>query len=579
MCGAIENSLSNVVSEESAIIDIREEYGWIKSVFNDSTCWFKGHLFINGECVQGGDAGSHLAGALTNKSPKDAGLKLREIDGHFAFACKWRGGHVLLAVDRMRTIPLAYGRGLKTWIIDDQALRLRQTLNTEEPDLDASLEIAMAGYSLGNNSLFKEIKQLQTGELAIFESNRPPIIYRYDRYRAWEAAPESTRENLIDQLKCITERIFKKLADDLKGRKVMLPLSAGLDSRLIASGLKHVGYENVQCYAYGLSGNFEAAASQDIASRLGYSWTFIPYSREDVSACTATSEFRDYLKFADTLCAVPFVQDFLAVRTLRDRGLIPEGAVFINGNSGDFISGGHIQPQMHHPRRDLDSHDLRKLIVETALSKHFSLWQDLCNPGNKARIRERLKCLIDSWGPTSLITPKNAHGFYERLEFESRQAKYVISGERVYEFFGYDWRLPLWDGSYVDFWSRVPLEHKVQQSLYIEFLQRVDWGGVWNKYVPKRWVSPTWIQPLRTLCKIACIPIGRNNWHRIERRLFTYFTDILCTHATVPVPYSRYLFSRRGARHSMAFRCENYLRHKGRNVDGSPINLFPPKSA
>ena len=40
---------------------------------------------------------------------------------------------------------------------------------------------------------------------------------------------------------------------------------------------------------------------------------------------------------------------------------------------------------------------------------------------------------------------------YEILEYENRQCKYVINGQRLYEYFKYEWRLPLWDNLYLDF--------------------------------------------------------------------------------------------------------------------------------
>lgn len=556
-------------SKPSAQIAIRQEYGWVRALVPGGTSWFKGYVMLDRRCLLGTEAAAHLAGTLTGLPPEEAGKTLQKADGHFAFACQWDSGRVLIAVDRMRSVPLAYARGVKGWIIDDQALRLQREVGAEEPDPNASLELAMAGYTLGKDTLYREIKQLQTGELAIFvDPKSNPAIYRYDRYRAWRVELGFSSEDWLSQLESITERLFAKMAESLNGRKVMLPLSAGLDSRLVASGLKHVGYRNVHCYAYGLPGNFEAAASREIAARLGYPWTFVPYTRAAVRSCAATPEFRKYLDFADTLCAVPFVQDFLAIRTLRNTGLVPDDAVFINGNSGDFISGGHIQPQMFQPRFDLDTRGLHELIVETTLSKHFTLWRDLMGAEHKERVRSRLQQLIDSCEPENL-TPETAHGVYECLECESRQAKYVISGQRVYEFYGFEWRLPLWDVLYLNFWSRVPLRHKVSQNLYIDFLQHADWGGVWKGYAPRRWVSPTWVRPLRAACKLACVPFGRHRWHMIEKRIFTYFTDILCTHSTVPVPYSRFLTYQRGHRHSMAFRCEDYLLGKGRAMDGS----------
>lgn len=551
-----------------ARVDISQEHGWTKQKVRGVTTWLKGQPRVEGRWLRSNEAAAHLAGVLADLSPEVVGEQLKRIDGHFAFVCKWESGRVLATVDRMRTIPIAYGRGSEGWILDDQALRLQRTLGDEEPDPEASLAVAMAGYTLGRDTLYKQIKQLQSGELAIFEAGRDPVLHRYYIYRAWEVAEGLTRDNWVDQLEAVTRSLFLKLAEGLDGRRVLLPLSGGLDSRLVASGLKQVGYDNVQCYAYGQPGNFEAAASREIAARLKYPWIFVPYTRSAVRACAVTADQKRYLDYADTLCAVPFLQDFLAVRELRNAGLIPDEAIFINGNTGDFISGGHIQPKMQAQREDLNSERLQALVLEELISKHFTLWQDLMTNANRETIERNLSAQIRSIN-SGEPGPENIHGVYESIECESRQAKYVIGGQRVYEYFGYGWRLPMWDSLYLDFWGRVPLKYKVNQNLYCDFLKRADWGGVWKNYNLKRWVSPRWIRPVRALSKLACAPLGRDSWRVVERRLFSYFTDILWTHATVPVPYLRFAFSNRGYRHSMAFRCEAYLLGKGRDVDGS----------
>ena len=46
-----------------------------------------------------------------------------------------------------------------------------------------------------------------------------------------------------EELRNLTLKILQKLIVRANGRQILLPLSAGLDSRLIASGLKHLGYE------------------------------------------------------------------------------------------------------------------------------------------------------------------------------------------------------------------------------------------------------------------------------------------------------------------------------------------------
>ena len=131
---------------------------------------------------------------------------------------------------------------------------------------------------------------------------------------------------------------------DLDGRELVIPLSAGRDSRAIASAARHLGYNNVRTFAYGHPGNHEARASEEIARRLGYPWHFVAIGRERMRDFYASSLWSQYVRYADTLQATPFVQDLPVLEQLQALGLLGEHAVICNGNSGDYLSGGHITP-------------------------------------------------------------------------------------------------------------------------------------------------------------------------------------------------------------------------------------------
>ena len=65
-------------------------------------------------------------------------------------------------------------------------------------------------------------------------------------------------DEYLYELKTITLNIFKKTLNEIGDRQIIIPLSAGNDSRLIASILKYLGAKNVKLYSYGTKGNFEA---------------------------------------------------------------------------------------------------------------------------------------------------------------------------------------------------------------------------------------------------------------------------------------------------------------------------------
>jgi asparagine synthase (glutamine-hydrolysing) len=75
-------------------------------------------------------------------------------------------------------------------------------------------------------------------------------------------------------------------------------------------------------------------------------------------------------------------------------------------------------------------------------------------------------------GPMRTSTPEEAADAFERWDCQERQAKFIVNSVRVYESFGYEWRLPLFDAELMDFWSRIPIEGRVGRRLYFEFVRK-----------------------------------------------------------------------------------------------------------
>ena len=215
---------------------------------------------------------------------------------------------------------------------------------------------------------------------------------------------------------------------------------------------------------------------------------------------------------------------------------------------------------------ELDAAERRRRIQDALIAKHFSLWDDLKTPANLDRIRSAMDTRIAKAGVPEVPVEAD-YGVYELFEFQERQAKFVVSGQRVYEYFGCDWRLPLWDAAYVDFFERMPLSAKIGQSLYREVLEAADWGGVWHPMFSERYVTPRWARYARIgVAAPLKLLAGEETWKRVDRRLFTHPTDTLCiAHA---VPWSRALLDRRGFRHGLSFRGEDYLRRHGLSPSG-----------
>ncbi len=539
-------------------VDIREEYGWRRASRGAVTLWFKGR-------IEGHDAAG-LAARFAQERPsaKVIGDLLAGVIGHFAIAASGPGW-AFAAADWVRSIPLAIAKIEERWVIDDRPERLRHRagLGRADIDVDAALAIGMAGYTIDDAALYRGIQLLVPGELA-FIDNGALERHRYYIYRPWQVRPASL-EVLEAQLKDLTLHAIQRLLDSLGGRTLLIPLSAGRDSRLIASAAKHLGYKDVRCFTYGRAGNFEVTASRSIAERLGYRWTFVPATIGKQRRFFASDDYSRYLDFADSGCSLPFVQDMAPLMELKASGYVPDDAVIVNGNSGDYISGNHVPESMIGQAVGLSDDARWQHIIDALLNKHFSLWRSLATLQNKARIAALLRQSIARAGG-ALGDPDTDHGLYEYAEFQDRQCRYVITGQRIYEFLGHDWRLPLWDNDFLQFWEGVPLAEKAGQGLYARMLTTANWGGVWQDVpVNRKTVRPLSIIPVRLAAKMLHAPLGRDRWHGFERRYFQYWLDTTCNSACVP--YGRARRDTRGARHHIAWLAELYLARHGMALD------------
>ena len=537
---------------------MRLGHGWSQHTSAGVTLWLKG--FTNDSTGQ--SLADQLSAAVVSTQWLNTWLQGHR--GHFAIVATGPGW-ALASCDRTRSTPLFYSVADTHTAIAAHAPALVEHLNLGIGDIDraGALAIAMSGYAAGNDTLYGPMKQLRPGEAVLIDLDGQHNL-RWHIYRPWMVEARSNDE-MIAQLTEVTLAILRRVIAQANGRQIAVPLSAGLDSRLIASGLVHLGYRNIKCFSYGQSGNHEAHAASRIAERLKLPWRFLPNTHGAQAAYFTSRLHSDYVRFADSCAGSAFMQDLPPLKQLLDEGWIAPDAIIINGNSGDFISGGHVPATALSMSADKDGR--WKRLFASYVKKHLSLWSSLQTSENLDRMEQRLLFELRQAG-AALDAPDCDHGCYEFLEFQDRQCKWVISGQRIYDFLDLDWRLPLWDDDYLDFWQTVPVEAKLGQRLYRDMLLANDWGGVWRDFHAPRWPQPRWLQPIRLALKAMHAPFGTARWHDFERQYIHYWMSSTCNYAVVP--YSKVALDRRGHRNGISFQNEAYLGTKGLDYRGQP---------
>jgi len=528
---------------------------WKVTSKNKNTVWFKGYLY-NMPITD-------LVKQIVEQDSDTIKSFLNTLDGHFSLIVKTPKFY-LIAVDKIRSIPIIWAiKNKNNILISDQGQYLNKELKLKSSDIDYSISnaFAISGYTIGDNTLYSNVKQVSPGNYLWLE-NKKVTIKRYYIWQPWSAL--EYRVNLSSKLNKINKNIFKKLIDSVNNRQIVVPLSGGLDSRLVLAGLKKYNYKNVLCISYGLKNNKDAYIAKKVADKLGYKWIFIEYSNKEFRKHYYSEEYKKYTNFCDTFTSIHFIGEYIMLSKLSNN-LVEKDAIFINGQSGDFISGNHIPSNLDVKKEYSDKQ--KEKLFSTYLVKHYKHWNILKNKDNLDKVENLLSEEINKIGGFPSDQNKN-YGIYEYMEFMDRQSKYVVNGQRNYEYFGYEWRLPLWDNEYIDFWEKVPLKYKINQTLYKDTLIKYNWGNVWQEInINPLKISPKWIIPIRFIFKLFFIFHGKNKWHKYENKYLAYFMSNLVEYA--PWSYFQIIFDKRGHENAIGWLIEDYLKYKGLNWKGN----------
>ncbi|MFC1541688.1 7-cyano-7-deazaguanine synthase, partial [Candidatus Latescibacterota bacterium] len=378
--------------------------------FNHGFRWFekngiyvKGYVFDkNNILYRNSGLADYFSGCATEEEFRK---KIEHANGMFSVIIN-QDDIAFIAVDRTRTFPLFYSETGNGVCISDNTYYFRNTLNLKQNDSLSAKEFLHTGYVTGENTLLKNVCQLQAGQYMIAgESLKKGYYYKYAVNTDFIRTYEELENGLLDTL----DEVFDRLIKSVDNRTIVVPLSGGYDSRLIAIMLKRLGYENVVCFTYGRQDSFEIKISEEVAGKLGYRFTYVEYGDELIEGFVDDERYIEYSKFAANHTSVFLLQDYFAVRYMHDKCLIPKDSVIVPGHTGDFISGGHIPKGIKDKKKAYD-------VVHEILKRHYSLRKI----GNTGEFRAKI---------FGQLTDGYSHSSFEDWELKERQAKFIVNAD------------------------------------------------------------------------------------------------------------------------------------------------------
>ncbi|GAB3033717.1 asparagine synthase-related protein [Natronobiforma cellulositropha] len=377
------------------------------------------------------------------------------------------GATAVLVADGARSVPLYYDAAGR--VVSDRGGVVREAVDAECDPL-TEREFLLTRYVTGPETVWEGVYATQPGEVVqVGEGGLERRTYR--EYWPSGAGAADPLEALRAGLECALER----LECVAEGRPVVVPLSGGYDSRLLASALVERGLE-VVAFTFGRAGHPDVEVSREVAARLGIRWEFLEYSAREWAEWYHGEACTRYRAWAFGGDALPFLAEWPAVRGLLEGGRLPRDGLYCPGHtvatpserlprfvgeSGD----GHETNLGCGPAVDADVDPGETATIEPSLEAlceyvldtHYTLWEwedDRLRERFAARIR---RGLLGGREREAVSSPERAAAAYERWEWRGRMATFTNGDLRVYEDAGLEWWLPLWDPAYVRAWERVPV--------------------------------------------------------------------------------------------------------------------------
>ena len=424
---------------------------------------------------------------------------LARIGGRWALVLDLSDG-LLLVQDPIRSLPLFIASptaGTPAFVVTDRIAQARDLVGRGTLDATTREEFSDLGYVTGPRTLFREITQVQAGEWVRLGANgvRDSGFYRRLKYSGLDLSAENDLDaRFTEGLETAFARMFEWVGD----RQIVIPLSGGLDSRLLAIAMHDMGHSNVVNFTYGVGETSEVKISRTVAESLGQRWEFIQYTPEELRAAWQSREAGAFVRDSYAGASLPHIQDWFALREMRSRGLIEPDAV---------VLAGHTVVGNMHDEYIVDLPDAvgREKLFDLLVAHHAQR-----KPARRLSANRQFRA--DFYAYLDRIayddSPRSRLEALEYWNILERQTKYINNSMRGYEHFGYEWALPMLDVAVFEAWEDFALQPSKDREWYGRYIARryaAATGGEIGTFAPTSISAPRREQLKAVLRKLGLL--------------------------------------------------------------------------
>ncbi len=346
--------------------------------------------------------------------------------------------------DRWGTYPLFYNlKNNKITISDDYRKLVSKESNYER---SALIELLAFGHVIGDKTLLSNIKEFKPHSITKL-SFKEEIQLEEVSYWSYQLDPQKVDfERASLDFAELWHSKMKLMSNAIDGEKAYVPLSAGLDSRLIAAALDLNGIEQTNLTFGAGSDNIEIDTAKTLSKLLkGSKEHQILNIDQEGYRKVINESYHGY-----RITTAYFSEKDLWYPTQNRNQL----SSFMPGHSGDFMAGSHLKTKMKLWKSNEDvakyliefkSSPLGRHLFSTDKQFHDSLWDSVLNS-------------LGEGDPINVFI---------RWDLEERQRRYIIRSVVAEKYKDLPLLiLPYFDYDLMDMFARLPFSYLHNTVLY-----------------------------------------------------------------------------------------------------------------
>ena len=423
-------------------INLTNNRGYHWSSYNELK--LKGYIFLENTMFSTFDLYEYI-----KNNESDLFGAIERLSGCFSFIYEKKDGTVLIVTDKIGLFPIYYEQKDKDiFIFDDPNNNHSKKLNYR-----ALERFPFLGSTEKNDTLLENVNVTLPSTVMLIENNHITL----NKYFHWSKGKGNLRFDGV-LFKDVITKCIERLIRFANGRRIVLPLSGGHDSRLIAYFLHEAGYKNVITFTYGNKNCQDVYSSRKIAEYLGYDWRFVEYKKEILRKYYYSKDYLELSNYLSNAFTIPHIQDWVAIKELLNEGYIKQEDIIVPGHSGDTMCGSTISEDMTN--RDFYTPEYYCAIIEKTFYRL-----------NQSKNKKTRKMLLD--GISAPFKGNiNSDEFIHHVEdynLNERHSRVYAHAIKMYEFFNLQWYLPLWDNDFILYWRGVCWQDRINRNKFVDF--------------------------------------------------------------------------------------------------------------